>query len=579
MDELHIIPEPKSVKYTGQTLKLKKAVTRKLITELENSMRRFPKYIERALNAFGVKTRFFEVDNLEDQAYKIEIGEKGIVIYACNRTGLKYGFYTLLQVLESCQKSISCCVIEDEPAGAFRAFHLDLRVHKYKPRYLKYVFRNLARMKYRYALLEYEDTFPYSREACITGEKYFTSEQLNDLLRTARRYGINIIPYVPVYSKLNYVLELEQYSSLAVKAGTDEPRPAMPVLDVSDPRTRRLACRMIDELKEKHECPYIFIDLSTYDVCGTPAEAGTPRSPAFIEFAQYLVSRAARKNSIPVIWADLLLDAPEIIPSLPETTVVVVRETPVRKKREATLKLCRDYGITAVNEISCLNNPDAEFSRDTSRMLDNISQATKLSSSDGTLVTSYTTTGQCCNFGSNGIPVSMMSGIRRMHMETTWYAVSAAAEAAWNPKAATEERFVDKWPRFWFGTQDKRLMEIQQLQALPLTPETDFSNIIRDRKRVVKLSEEIKPAKRAKQIAVLDLYARLAMHAVHVVKTFARSPKKQQLALLKSEITRMKDKHKAVMQDSLYSREIGEEQKYLFGHTEMLISRLERELT
>jgi hypothetical protein len=579
MDELHIIPEPKSVKCTGQTLKLKKAVTRKLIAELENSMRRFPKYIERELNAFGIKTRFFEVDNLDDQAYKIEISEKGIVIYACNRTGLKYGLYTLLQVLESCPKSIPCCVIEDAPAGNFRAFHLDLRVHKYKPGYLKFVFRNLARMKYRYVLLEYEDTFPYTREACITGEQYFTSDQLNDMLRMAKRYGIDIIPYVPVYSKLHYVLGLEQYSSLAAEAGDDNTCTAMPVLDVTDPQSRRLAVHMIDELKEKHECPYIFIDLSTYDICGNPAEVGTPRSPAFIEFAQYLISRAARKNSIPVIWSDLVLDAPGIIPSLPDTTVVVVRETPVRKKREAALKLCRDHGITAVNEISCLNNPDAEFSRDTSRMLDNINQATKLNSSDGTLVTSYTTSGQCCEYGNSGIPVSKMSGSRRMHMETTWYAVGAAAEAAWNPKAAKEERFTEKWPQFWFGSQDKRFVEIQKLQAHSLSPESDFTSIIRDGKRVVKLSEELKPARRAKQIAMLDLYARLAMHAVHVVKTFARSPKKHQLALLKSEITRMKDKHKAVMQDSLYSREIGEEQKYLFGHTEMLISRLERELT
>lgn len=579
MDELHIIPEPKSVKCTGQTLKLKRAVTRKRITELEDSMRRFPKYIERELTAFGIKTRFFEVDNLDDQAYKIEISEKGIVIYACNRTGLKYGLYTLLQVLENYPKAIPCCIIEDAPAGAFRAFHLDLRTHKYKPRYLKYVFRNLARLKYRYVLLEYEDTFPYSSEASITGEQYFTSDQLQEMMRFASRYGLEIIPYVSVYSKLNYVLGLEQYSSLAAEEGDDNACQAMPVLNVTDPRTRRLAAHMIDELKEKHECPYIFIDLSTYDICGNPAEAGTPRTPVFVEFSQYMVSRAARKNSTPVIWSDLLLDAPEIIPSLPESTVVVVRESTVRKKREAALKLCRDYGITAVNEISCLNSPDAEFSRDTARMLDNITQATKLSSSDGTLVTSYTTTGQCREYGSNGIPVSMMNGTRRMHMETTWYAVSEAAEAAWNPKAASHERFAEKWPQFWFGTQDNRLTEIQMLQILPFSTETDFTNIIRDRKRVVKLSEEIKPFKRAKQIAMLALYARLAMHAVHVVKTFARSPEKHQLALLKSEITRMKDKHKTIMQDSLYSREISEEQNYLFGHTEMLISRLERELT
>ena len=119
-----------------------------------------------------------------------------------------------------------------------------------------------------------------------------------------------------------------------------------------------------------------------------------------------------------------------------------------------------------------------------------------------------------------------------MHMEAIWYAVSAAAETAWNPKAVTQEQFADKWPQFWYGTQDKRLAEIQMLQSRSVSTETDVSNIIRDCKRVIKLNEEIKPAKRAKQVAVLDLYARLAMHAVHVFKTFARAPKKHQLALL-----------------------------------------------
>jgi hypothetical protein len=578
MNELHIIPEPKSVSFTGQSLKLKRPVTRKLITALEGAMRHFPKYIERELNAFGIKTRFFEVDNLEEQAYKIEISEKGIVIYACDRTGLKYGFYTLLQVLEYSAKSIPCCTIEDSPAGSFRAFHLDLRVHAYKPGYLKRVFGNLARLKYRYAMLEYEDTFPYHREACITGEQYFSREQLEDMKRAANRCGIEIIPYVSVFSKLDYVLKLELYASLAVEGDPAGNCPEARVLNVTNPRTVRIVNHMIDELKEVHECPYIFIDLGMYDMFGKPSGDAAPQTPEFEEFALSVISRAARKNSVPVIWADLLVNNVELIPALPESTVVVVRETPVRKNREAVLKLCRDYGIRAVNEVACLNTPDAEFSRDTGRMLDSVDQAVKCGPSDGILVTSYSTSGLCCENSPNGVPVSKMNGTRRMHLETIWYAVSAAAEAAWNASGYSAATFAEKWPQFWFDTDDKRLGEIQMLQARPMLSEPDCAEIVRDRKRVIKLSEAVAPVKQANQITMLGLYARLAIHAVHVIKTCARAPKKQQLALLKSEIARMKDKHRATMKDSLYSNEIAAEQKYLFGHTEMLVARIEREL-
>jgi len=578
MNTLHILPEPKSITFTGQELKLKRPITRKLITALEGALRHFPKYIERELNAFGIKTRFFEVDNLEKQAYKIEISEKGIVVYACDRTGLKYGFFTLLQVLEFNAKTIPCCMIEDSPAGSFRAFQLDLRVHTYKPRYLKSVFENLARLKYRYAMLEYEDAFPYHRETCITGEHYFSREQLEDIKRSAQRCGIEIIPYLPVVSKLDYVLKLELYASLAAEGDLADNCPKSSVLDVKNPKAIRLINHLIDDLKEAHDCPYIFIDLSTYDIYGNPTCNAERQTPEFEEFALTVLERAARRNTAPVIWADLLVNNVELISSLPESTVVVVRETPIRKNREAVLKLCKEYGIRAVNEISCLNNPDTEFSRDTTRMLDNVSQAVKCGLADGVLVTSYASSGQCGENNANGVPVSKMNGSRRMHLEAIWYAVSAAGAAAWNPTAFSADVFAGLWPQFWFDSADKRLSEIQMLQVLPMLSEPDYAEIIRDRKRVMKLSEGVKPLKRAGQIAMLDLYARLAIHAVHVIKTFTRTPKKQQLSLLKSEIARLKDKHKAIMRESLYSNEIAEEQKYMFGHTEMLVARIERNL-
>jgi len=65
----------------------------------------------------------------------------------------------------------------------------------------------------------------------------------------------------------------------------------------------------------------------------------------------------------------------------------------------------------------------------------------------------------------------------------------------------------------------------------------------------------------------------LAIHAVHVRQIFSHPPKKQEIALLRGEIARLKDKHSALMKESLYSREISEEQNHFFGHTEILLKR------
>ena len=87
---------------------------------------------------------------------------------------------------------------------------------------------------------------------------------------------------------------------------------------------------------------------------------------------------------------------------------------------------------------------------------------------------------------------------------------------------------------------------------------------------------ELKPPVHGDQMAMLDFYARLAVHALHVRQMFSRTPTAQQSALLRNEVARLKSLHAAVTSGLLFTAEAEEERAYYFGHTDMLLARLAR---
>ena len=572
MSDFAIIPEPKTVSFTGQSLPLKKAITRKFIISLEHATQHFPKYIERNLNAFGIKTRFFEVDNLRDQAYKIEISQKGIVIYAGTKTGLKFGFKTLLQVLAHCSTSIPCCVIEDEPEYEFRAFHLDLRMRTYKPAFLKELFDNLSALKYSAVVVEYEDSFPYHNEPCIPGPIYYTADQIKDLNKFAQRYGIEIIPYLSVYSKLDYVLGLERYAGLAAPADADS-LTCSAHIDCRNAQALRLVCSMIDELKAAHNSSAIFIDCNDH----RQGQNQPPSAPALEEYASAVIAHAAKRSVTPIVWADLPFSSPALLTALPASTIMVVRENQLQKDKTAQLKTCKDAGFKTIVELSLVNQSDNEFTWDAEHAVQNIIAAGKPGKSNGALVSACPGT-ETASAVLTGRPVCRMVGERRMHVDTLWFALGFAAEYFWNSKNAFLEGFQANWPRFWFDCDDQHLVEMQTLLTDGINNDDTLISLMRNRKKVISLAESVKPRKRASQVAMLAFYARLAICMVHARKSFSHSPRQQQIPLLKSEITRLKERHKTLLSSSLYSAELAEEARHLFGHADMLLSRQERKL-
>ncbi len=566
MNDLQILPKPTSVKFSKKVLKLKKKINPKLLKSLDKNISDVPGRAERVCASVGLKLRLFEVVDFESQAYKIEIGTGGIIICAGDKTGLHFGYQTLLQIISQCEKAIPCCIIEDAPSNELRAFYLDLRIHKFRHNYIKNIFKELARLKYNSVIINYEDTFPYKNEPLVTGSIYFRKEQIVELNKAASEYGIKLIPYQQILGNLCYILSLERYSSLASNGFS--------IFDPKNSKAEKLIKSLIDELSNSHDNDYVFIGANEENIY---SENFSEEDIA--KYVKSIIGCLNKNKKYPMVWSSMLESFPSIIDLLPKNSIVVVTD---KGSKTATLKLIKQFqskNLKTLIVAAGLDSPDNEFARDMPRCLENIVKTieiTESSKSLGAVFVSKPSDGTAFSFPRNGISPIKMHGSRRMHLETSWFLICMFAETAWNNKVVDEKLFAKKWADYWFGKNDIRLTEIQLMQSKHFHQGAELSEIISDRKKVIKLVSGLSPVKRVEQLSFLDFYAKLAIHAIHVKQIFGHNPKKQEISLLKNEISRLKEMHKMIMKFSLFNKEVTEEQNHLFGHAEHLLSRIGR---
>ena len=101
-----------------------------------------------------------ENKNLAEEAYTLDVSDKGIVIEGGASAGVVYGIETLLQMLPvkiytkqvELPLSVSACRVEDEPYFSYRGFMLDVSRTWVDAEGVKKFIENLAHHKIQYYL-------------------------------------------------------------------------------------------------------------------------------------------------------------------------------------------------------------------------------------------------------------------------------------------------------------------------------------------------------------------------------------------------------------------------------------------
>ncbi|MCX7847254.1 MAG: beta-N-acetylhexosaminidase [bacterium] len=536
---------------------MKRAISVRSIDEFPWRGSEFPTRLETALARVGVRVKFFELDQYEEQAYKVEIGRGGVIVYGRGVRGLAYGAETLRQVLSQCGGAVPCGVIEDGPKHVWRAVWLDLHVHKYRVAYMKTLCTELGRMKYNALVLNYHDTFSFKKEAYLRGELHLTMEQVGELQKAAQEAGIEVIPYVGVLGRLDHVVELERYRGLRNSDGC---------LDVRNPRSIKVMCNVVDDIIAAHGSSMIGLGVPM------PLERGLKVDEATLEYLGELVGHVVRRGKSALVCAGGEVNQVEWLARLPKNTLIgyaAADGAGLQRVAEA----CGKQELRVVGVLSGRGARDTEWHTDLGAAIELLqSEVSALAAAGVTRAVVALPSGCGCMMPARPAP-SALCGARMMHVSMSMAGLGAAAEFLWS-ECPEVQRVQAAWPLFWWGVDDPHYHDLAAAYQVDPFASVHTAEVVRRCKRAIKLAGELKPARHVEELSLYQLYARLVLHAVHVRQAFSHGPRRQQVNLLREELERLKDLHKEVLSRTLYRREIQEEQTHLFGHTEQLLARL-----
>jgi hexosaminidase len=179
---------------------------------------------------FAPDTVTKQVDSaLTAEAYRLEANSTGIHLTAGSSQGLIWAEHTLRQLRRQFPEAIPCLTIEDEPAYAFRSFHLDSARHFFPMSEMKKIADMAARFKLNTLHWHFSDdqgwriesnVFPklHQMGAYRNGDHfgtycsnereggYYTQEEVRDFVAYCADLGVQVIPELDLPGHVSAIL-------------------------------------------------------------------------------------------------------------------------------------------------------------------------------------------------------------------------------------------------------------------------------------------------------------------------------------------------------------------------------------
>lgn len=340
---LKLIPQPKKVVYKDGLLKYSsvKPIHDGVDKRVLNVLNKLP------LSDSGVKL-IYDIKDGDAESYTIKIDSDLITINANGVKGAFYATQTLRQIFLN--KSIPCCVINDEAGFSYRGFYHDITRGKIpKLETLKGLIDQMAFYKYNSLQLYVEHVFEFEEtEDVIKRTGYITKNELQELDEYCKQNFIEFIPSLSTFGHMYELLSTEEYKNLSVlKDYIDPPnlwcaRMIHHTIDPRKPDSINLVKSLIDQYM-----PCFTSD--TFNICcdetfDLKKECGDKEKELYVEFVKKIISHVKSKDKKVMMWADILLAYPETISMLPEDTIFLnwdYRENPEEANVECFSKLNR----------------------------------------------------------------------------------------------------------------------------------------------------------------------------------------------------------------------------------------------
>ena len=262
------------------------------------------------------------------EAYRLVVWEGGIEITARTATGAYYGLQTLRELVRARGATIPACEITDWPDFRRRGVYMDCSRGKVPTvETLKDTVAYLGSLKVNEFQLYIENVFTFKQHPAIgRGFSPFTPEELLAVQEECKRHHIRFVPSLTSFGHFERILGLPQYADLGELPGHRGLRGGT-TLCPGDPRTIELVAQMYNEFLPLFEAE----DFNA--CCDETWELGQGRSKrraqrvglgrVYLDFIKKLHRVTTKHGKRMNIWADIVLNHPEMVPEVPSDIVML----------------------------------------------------------------------------------------------------------------------------------------------------------------------------------------------------------------------------------------------------------------
>jgi len=253
---------------------------------------------------------------LPEQAYRLTIGPRGVVVAADSASGLYYGVQTLRQLVRLHGPSLPQLAIADAPALAERGVLLDVCRGKVPTlATLKELVEKLSFFKVNQLQLHNEHAYYFPRHPDIgAGYARLTNEEMLELDAHCRCHHVELVPNLQSFGHMRHILSLPQYQHLAETELCWSLAPTVP-------DAYRLLDDLYADLLPAFSSPQFNVNCDeTWDLGqGRSQERMEQVGPGrlYLEHILRVRELVARYGRRMQMWGDIVLRYPEVIDDLP----------------------------------------------------------------------------------------------------------------------------------------------------------------------------------------------------------------------------------------------------------------------
>ncbi len=255
-------------------------------------------------------------------------------LWASTATGWRHALRTLAQLLVQYPDRLPALEIADAPCFAQRGVMLDISRDRIPTMaQLRTHIAQLGSWKINHLQLYTEHTFAYAgHEEVWRGSSALTPQEVLQLDDWCAAQGISLAANQNCFGHLARWLRLPRYAPLAEMGATQSwdfaglaTRQGPFSLCPLDPRALSLVDDLLTQLTPLLRCPLVNIGCDeAFDVGQGRSRAAVQargRGPVYLDFVRQVCALVRAKGRRPQFWADIALEHPEALTTLPEDLI------------------------------------------------------------------------------------------------------------------------------------------------------------------------------------------------------------------------------------------------------------------